>query len=100
MTSNQVLAQPEAMRPKTISMIAGAAAITAAAFVLFTNPAATARQANALSGSGEVMSSAMAAPGAGQALRSMLNSFIKLNLPKLLLPLIRLPVLPPSNDFH
>ena len=69
MTSNQVLAQPEAMRPKTISMIAGAAAITAAAFVLFTNPAATARQANALSGSGEVMSSAMAAPGAGQALR-------------------------------
>lgn len=69
MSSNQVLAQPEAMRPKAISLIAGAAAIVAAAFVLFTNPATTARRANALSGSGEVMSGAMAAPGAGQAPR-------------------------------
>ena len=69
MNSNQVLAPPEAMRPKAISMIAGAAAIVAAAFALFTNPAATARPANTLSGSGEVMSSAMAAPGAGKALR-------------------------------
>ena len=58
----------EASQPKMARLLAAAGVLVAVGFVLFTNPAASARQANPVSGSGEVMHG-LAAPGAGQIAR-------------------------------
>jgi hypothetical protein len=56
-------------QPVTARMIAATVVGVALGFVLFSNSPATARQTNALSGSGEVLQGKLPAPSAGHGLR-------------------------------
>jgi hypothetical protein len=64
MTSNPLVSKVEVSQPKVLSTLAVVFVIAATGFVLFANSAATARQMNPLSGSGELLGGPLTAPGA------------------------------------